>query len=140
MKVIFLDVDGVLNCEETFKHHTNSIIGIDPFMGLLVNRIILATGAQVVLSSSWRGSPENEAIVERAIGVKLLDRTKHLDIRVRGKEIEEWLLRHPEVTRYAILDDDADMLKRQLKNFFKTSFKFGLTENMAERVINHLNS
>lgn len=140
MKVLFLDVDGVLNCEETFKHHTNSIIGIDPFMGLLVNRIVEATGAKVVLSSSWRGSEENEANIERAIGTKLFGRTPRFShFQIRGQEINKWISDYPQVRRYAILDDDADMLPSQMKNFFKTSFKSGLTEDMAQRVINHLN-
>ena len=40
-----------------------------------VNRIIEATGCKVVLSSSWRGSPEGHEYIETAIGHKLLDIT-----------------------------------------------------------------
>jgi hypothetical protein len=33
---------------------------------------------------------------------------------IRGEEIKAWLHQHPEVTRYAIVDDDSDMLPEQV--------------------------
>jgi membrane-bound lytic murein transglycosylase MltF len=42
------------------------------------------------------------------------------------------------VERYAILDDDTDMLPEQLPNFFQTTWEEGLTEEIAEKVIAHL--
>ena len=59
---------------------------------------------------------------------------------VRGHEIQEWLDKHPEVTRYAILDDDSDMLPEQMPNFFKTTFQNGLIEDIAKKVTEHLNA
>ena len=53
IKVIFLDIDGVCNCKTITQRHRGAI-GIDPYMALLVMRIVLATDAKVVLSSSWR--------------------------------------------------------------------------------------
>lgn len=58
MKFLFLDVDGVMNSEETLKKPNmtrdpqGGVVGIDPYLALLVNRIIHATGCKVVLSSS----------------------------------------------------------------------------------------
>ena len=59
MKVIFLDVDGVLNSDEYFNNIKNkettdieSEIDINTIVDL--KKAIDETGASVVLSSSWR--------------------------------------------------------------------------------------
>src|ERR1051325_1700541 len=51
MKVLFLDVDGVLNNASTIQRYA---MGIDPFLASLVRRVIVNTGCKIVLSSSWR--------------------------------------------------------------------------------------
>lgn len=152
MKVLFLDIDGVVNSEEYFKKRSKGEhpTDIDNYMALLVYRITEATGCKIVLSSSWRGYAPGEAEIERMIGIKLHDRTPRgrarrnqadqLEHVERGEEIKQWLDAHPEVTRYAILDDDSDMLDEQLPNFFKTEWKVGITDEIAARVIAHLNS
>lgn len=72
MKVLFLDVDGVLNCEGTFRlTKPDDWIPLDPYMGLLLYRIIQATNAKVVLSSSWRGYTDGEEEIQRMIGERL---------------------------------------------------------------------
>lgn len=140
MKVLFLDIDGVVNCAKTVNRH-GGYIGIDPFMALLVNRICEATGASIVLSSSWRLSEDGKDEVNRHIFPRFIDVTpyKH-GLKSRGSEIKDWLDRHPEVMRYAILDDNSDMLKEQMPNFFKTSWEEGLTEEIVSKVIAHLNT
>ena len=59
MKVIFLDIDGVLNSDEYLDKVKNSDIqgierDIDVEKVKLLKRAIDETGARVVLSSSWR--------------------------------------------------------------------------------------
>ena len=56
----------------------------------------------------------------------------------RGHEIQLWLDEHPEVRRYAILDDDDDMLEHQTPNFFQASCETGLTEELADRIVAHM--
>lgn len=148
MKIIFLDIDGVVNCQDTFfrtKDERDNLFCIDPYMALLIGRIIEATDAKIVLSSSWRHHPDGIAVVEKRVW-KILDITPTMprpsgtgvEYCERGKEIKAWLDKHPEVTKYAILDDDRDMLPDQ--PFFKTSWKIGLTDEIAAKVIDHLNS
>jgi hypothetical protein len=55
----------------------------------------------------------------------------------RGDEIREWLRKNPEVTKYAILDDDSDFYPDQ--PLFKTTFETGLTDEIAKQVTNYLN-
>lgn len=136
-KILFLDIDGVVNCKTTQQRHRGAI-GIDPYMALLVARIIESTGCLPVLSSSWRHSPDGFEEVERQV-YKMHDVTPRLN-RARGEEIKDWLSRHSEVTKYAILDDDNDMLEEQKPNFFRTSWDTGITEEIANKVIKHLNT
>lgn len=138
MKVLFLDIDGVVNSRDStvFK---NSLWPLDPYKAFLVGKIQLDTGCEVVLSSSWRHHPDGVAQVEERI-VKLLDKTPDIPNGIRGNEISQWLREHPEVDRYAILDDDSDMLALQRPNFFKTTFETGLTDEIAKQVTEHLNA
>lgn len=136
MKVLFLDVDGVLNSLATTNFH--ELYPIDPYMAFLVGRIQLQTGCEVVLSSSWRLHPEGMQNVSKRV-VELLDKTPYTG-GTRGQEIQEWLnIKGPVVEKYAILDDDTDMLPKQFPNFFKTTFETGLTDEIAEKVVKHLN-
>jgi len=141
IKVLFLDVDGVLNSAHDFKmHRGQEWIMIDPYKALLVYRILEATGAKVVLSSSWRGYPKGEADVVKMIGHELHDRTPRGSEKghERGYEIQDYLEAHPEIERYAIVDDDRDMLEEQIPHFFKTSWETGLTEETAAAITKHL--
>lgn len=61
MKVIFLDIDGVLNCQDTFikRYEKKKITGyyeleIDIDMVKRLAKIVEETNSLIVLSSSWR--------------------------------------------------------------------------------------
>ena len=138
MKVLFLDIDGVVNSRATTSFR-NNLYPVDPHMAFMVGKIQLDTGCEVVLSSSWRHHPDGIKAVEDSV-VKIFDKTPMLSQGVRGHEIQAWLDKHPEVTRYAILDDDSDMLPEQMPNFFKTTFQNGLLEDIAKKVTEHLNA
>ena|SRR3990167_3528966 len=140
LKVLFLDVDGVVNCESTIQRH-QGFIGIDPMMAFRVGKIQLDTDCVFVLSSDWRHSPDGVEEVEARVG-KIFDKTKSMEFPYqvqRGHEINEWLERHPEVSKYAILDDNNTMLSHQIPNFFHTTWKDGITDEIMNNVIKHLN-
>jgi Swiss Army Knife RNA repair-like protein len=150
MKILFLDIDGVVNSEETFATgEARGICGINSYLAFLVGRILLETNAKLVLSSSWRYSEWGCEEVEKYVG-KIYSKThtydkdegetQFVDKARRGHEIQAWLDSHPEVEKYAILDDDADMLPSQQANFFQTSQKTGITKEQAEKIIEHLTS
>lgn len=135
MKILFLDIDGVVNCSTTTQRH-RGFIGIDPHMAFLVGKIQLDTGCEVVLSSSWRHSKEGKSEVRKQV-VKFIDCTPTSDSGFRGNEITQWLSEHPEVTRHAILDDDSDFYDDQ--PLFRTDWRTGLTLEIANEVIEYLN-
>lgn len=135
MKVLFLDIDGVCNSASTFQG-SQELYGLDPYMCFLVGKIKLDTDCEVVLSSSWRHSAEAVLRVEERI-VKLFDTTGYAQSGFRGDEVREWMNRHPEVTNYAILDDNSDF--HGFQPLFKTTWEKGLTQEIAEAVTEHLN-
>lgn len=137
MKILFLDIDGVVNCATTPQRH-RGFIGIDPYMAHLVRMIVEQTDCQVVLSSSWRHFPDGRSEVERQV-CPILDITPTSSSGFRGDEIRAWLNGHPEVERYAIVDDDEDMLPGQMGCLFKTNWKEGITAKIASYITGYLN-
>ena len=139
MKVLFLDIDGVVNKRENYDRSRNTgPYPIDSYCAFLVGRIQLQTGCEVVLSSSWRHHPEGVQNVSERV-VRLLDKTPYLP-GIRGDEVQAWLDKYPEFDKYAILDDDMDFYVYQAPHFFKTRFEDGLTDEIAQAVIGHLNA
>lgn len=63
----------------------------------------------------------------------------------RGCEIDAWLYkghgyRFRESDKYAILDDDSDMLLHQADSYFRVDEYCGLTPNLPYRIIKYLNT
>tara|TARA_B100000508_G_C11463052_1_gene280182 strand:- start:2069 stop:2548 length:480 start_codon:yes stop_codon:yes gene_type:complete len=152
-KIIFLDIDGVLNSTAFFEEQgvikapTREDYNkqmIDPIAVSILKRIIDETGAEVVLSSAWRISEENRRYIDENV-VALEGYTQSCSSRIRGAEINMWLEKNvPSKVRrfklkYAIVDDDSDMLLWQKDSFFRIDGKFGLTNEDANLIIKHLN-
>lgn len=123
MKVLFLDIDGVLNSSRTavafrgYPHDltTDHVAMLDPVGLNLIRGLCAIGGVSVVVSSAWRTTHHWDAI-GRALDLPTMDRTPSL-LGCRGDEIADWLKRHPDVECWAIIDDDADMLPDQLPRF-----------------------
>jgi len=145
MKVLFLDIDGVLNTNKDLYEHGPTYI--NPYLIHFLKFIVLSTNASIVLSSSWRLFDEAKKIVEENLYIKklhLLDTTPHMIKKLsmwtpRSEEIGVWLTKHPQVKKFAILDDDLDAGEGFLESFFQTDPEVGLTIDLAEEVVNHLN-
>src|SRR5450759_4593748 len=56
MKVIFLDIDGVLNCDKTPNPRKFPYI-VDKTLLVRLKKLLDRTGAKAVLSSTWRCDP-----------------------------------------------------------------------------------
>lgn len=131
MKVLFLDIDGVLNSAKTccafggYPMSMEHIAAFDQAAIRLLQRLCDSAGVQVVLSSSWRND-KDWATYGQALGLPIIDRTPS-SMGPRGREIQTWLDAHPEVEQYAIVDDDSDMLPEQAPRFVHTNGDEGLT-------------
>lgn len=139
MKVVFLDIDGVLNTYEMVRQ--NGFDYIDRTLVGLLATVIRDTGAEVVLSSFWRLDPKDTLLVDAALkefGIFLYDKTRSIP-GPRSNEISDWLLRNTLVEKYAILDDADEAGVGLEHSFFQTSTEIGLTNQIASQVILHLN-
>ncbi|SEH42426.1 HAD domain-containing protein [Selenomonas sp. KH1T6] len=141
IKVIFLDVDGVLNS----KQDGNSLqLRTDLHLQLL-REIIASTGAKIVLSSSWRaGFAKARNTLSnrlREYGLEIMDSTPVLPgLTCRGDEIRQWLNDSGQsVERFVILDDDDDMAEFTDTNLVQTDPEIGLQEKDAVKSIELLN-
>lgn len=132
MDVIFLDIDGVLNCKNTIEKW-EGCYGIDPILLERLNSILRHIDVKIVLSSCWRHSDTSIEFLKNIKKIPIFDITPDSKDGIRGKEIQQWLKKHPEVKTYAILDDDSDMLPGQ--TLFKTTFEEGLTNEIVHDII-----
>jgi len=137
MKVLFLDVDGVLNTTKA-----RSPMSLSKGCLSRLERIVKETGCYIVLSSSWRKYDDASSKLNRMLhyrGMLILSHTQIISSACRGVEIAVWLKTHPAAKQYAIVDDDSDMLQEQLPHFFQTDPDYGLTDTIAYRIVQHLN-
>jgi len=161
-KILFLDIDGVLNTERQHDRCVNEGIApidgfgyaFDPEAVANLKRIVEHTGADIVISSSWKvwGLDAMQRLwLRRDLPGQVIDITPRtesgemllsvdldfIDIpAVKGSEIKEWLSTNGrDVTHFAILDDFPDMLPEQQSHFVQTDPIIGVTEEDAERII-----
>lgn len=142
MRVIFWDVDGVLNHPQIWGAWSRLgwPASLDPTLVVRAAEVTKAVGAKCVLSSTWRlGDTGLSKTVNclRLQGWKsaredFIDATPHLGTK-RGIEIGEWLIEHPDVKEYVIVDDDADMTTH-MKRLVQTDHNVGLTARDCERI------
>lgn len=151
-KIIFLDIDGVLNHEKWY-HETvgNENIGykgdICPATVSFVNEIIKQTGAKVIISSTWRFDFKNTCTQLYEAGLikgSIIDKTPNYQYThinqygVRGNEIKGSIDIN-KIEQYVILDDDCDMLLEQKDNFIHIDSFVGVTEENVIEAIKILN-
>lgn len=164
-RVIFLDIDGVLNSMEWygkyyFRHRYRGdriTKSFDPAAVKRLNYIVAKTGAVVVVSSTWRmgKSVDDLRRILHSVGGDFLVTGKtaryvHEEVVIpRGVEIKEYygeafnypsfFSKHPSKLKgYLILDDDGDMLYEQRNNFLKLDNRYGLTDTDVPKAIDIL--
>lgn len=121
MKIIFLDVDGVLNCRGT-KARCEGFTGIDKAKVALLKELVDATNAKIVLSSTWRlgyvksyngyyEMQHSRKYLERKLkahNLSIYDVTPDngkMGYR-RPEEIYDWLSQRDDITNIVIMDDE----------------------------------
>ena len=167
-KIIFLDFDGVLNTQyyqEQLQSHSKKWQDeygafFDPNAVKQLKRIIDATGADIVVESSWKylGLDAMKELWEvrklpgRVIGITSssvsdeylsnvdLDNLDASMLHCKGLEISSWLSEKGQSnTRYVIIDDEYVVLESQSSNFILTNPYEGITEEQANKIISILN-
>lgn len=153
MKVIFLDVDGVINNNyyylESDKEEDQCYQFLSKRLIENLKRIVDETGAKLVLSSSWRSSLDDnlkprsvmgQYLVEALSkdGLFLYDKTEVLGIN-RYEEIKTWIKNHPQTTRYVVLDDSDYSWKDLSVNWIRPDANTGISESNVIESIKILN-
>lgn len=158
-RIIFLDIDGVLNTGRWF-FETNGKVGedgfytFDPVAVENLRKIISETGADIVISSSWKCYGKDSMLEmwsKRNMPGKVIDVTPDyysdemlpnvssdsLDIaKLKGFEIAEWLSLHEKsVSQYVIIDDDDCVLPAQREHLILTNSDLGITDRIARKII-----
>lgn len=166
MKLIFLDIDGVLNsnnyAEKRMKQGIKyEIDPVDPDALHRLLEVISQTSAKIIISSSWRGLSYKDTVAEfrkkpqicplipYIIGV-----TPRMNVDRRGMEINyvvchwKWCIekglidekyKDEKIDKYIIIDDDTDMLLFHKTLFINTSWIEGFTDEDAARAVKILN-
>ncbi len=164
-KIIFLDLDGVLNTGhyQHFLTYNNEAwqdkhgMLFDPAVVQQLKRIIDATHADIVIESSWKhlGLEAMQTMwTDREMPGKVIDitptsisdrfllgATSDSGMRqCKGVEIECWLGDNgSEDMRYVIIDDEYVIMDFQMPFFLQVDSYSGLTEEIADKAIEILN-
>lgn len=137
-KVLFLDIDGVLNNSASLAEGVHII----PEKCLLVRDVCWRTGAKIVISSTWRSDRSLDELQRifrlMGLGGLIVDVTPWHKEGPRGDEIAHWLRDNTKTRQYAIIDDDADMLEKQMPYFVKTEFRVGISTFERDKLIDIL--
>ncbi len=142
MKIIFLDIDGVLNSKTFYKTVDRTKKDWNRFNPLaieMIRRLIEEFKASIVISSTWRYAfvkeLKNELIKSGLIKYLHKDwKTPEIYPSHRGEEINLWLDNHPEAIDYVIIDDDENILEEQKNWFIRTDTEEGMTEEHYYKV------
>lgn len=150
MKILFLDIDGVLNSVRSAVAYNGyplvlnkeEIRGEEKFDEValnLIRKLCDETGCVIVLSSTWRYYYE-PSILGRLLNLPIVDKTPRKLTSSRGEEIRMWFddwnsKINPKIEKYAIVDDDSDMLESQKEFFVKTSCIDGLSYENYKKLL-----
>jgi hypothetical protein len=142
MKIIFLDIDGVLNSTRSaiamggYPAPNRNYDRFDMVAVELIRRIC-SKDVKIVLSSTWRKCEGWRKI----LNLPIIDKTEDIPALScqRGKEIDEWLQKHSDVEEYVIIDDDIDMLPKQFEFFVNTDSHNGFLYKDYKTVCRILN-
>lgn len=150
MKIIFLDIDGVLNSRQGFMKRNKTGRKIDQIhqenLEVLKKIITFNLNIKVVISSTWR--IDSNIDFNQLLGIPVIGKTPILQTW-RGLEIKTWIEkfydkhanpnRKEVIDNFIILDDDSDMLdlRERLYLVFNDT---GLLEKDVDPIIKMLNT
>lgn len=147
MKVIFLDIDGVLNFEGSQAKAPNGCVGISEAPMKKLSKFIKETGAKIVLISTWQKDwafdeeslDGNQKLICQYLnkkferhGIRIMDKVGG-QAQERMERINEWLSKRPNVDKWVVLDDEVFPGYIDIKpKFVRTNYLFGLQDEDIE--------
>ncbi|MEZ4364507.1 MAG: HAD domain-containing protein [Kofleriaceae bacterium] len=141
MKVLVLDVNGVLNRSMFFPASLRHSLRhwIEPTLAERLSEVLRATGAVVVVSSSWRRVVNVEGLQRELLagGVecRVVGATPSIGGSPRWIEIEYWMEEHGvQLDQVVIVDDRREMGPLE-RRFVRIDSSRGFDEAAAEEVL-----
>lgn len=132
-RIIFLDIDGVLNNPKSLMDGNKP--DIDCIKAL--NWLVAETGAKIVVSSTWRGRPDLLDVFKSwGCNFEVIGITPSLESKTvngvfigkeRGNEIAKWLEKNRGKWEFFVILDDDDDMGHLKPNLVQTNYKYGLT-------------
>lgn len=167
-KYLLIDFDGVLNTKRHYAflkkngNDTNDEFGslFDPKAVECLRLIVEQTGAEIVISSSWKEYGDDflrelwekrnlpgqiYSIIPSLLVTSYLNNDTGYSFTIperysKGLEINAWLELNAEGDyRYCIIDDETFFLPYQLKHLVQVDEEDGLTDEFASIIIERLN-
>jgi HAD domain in Swiss Army Knife RNA repair proteins len=150
MKIIFLDIDGVINPWKAERDASGKFgkTALDNFKMILE----MVPDSFVVISSTWRYHYSLSEIQQffadagiapdRITGV--VPDLRYTEGMVKHypdlkDEVQAWLINNAEVDRFVIIDDvDSEQIEGMESHFFQTIFETGLTYEQSLVIIQRL--
>lgn len=146
MRVIFLDIDGVLNSSAYRRQKLcqgDYSVTIEPQQLKRLKRLVVKTDAAIVLISSWRKYWIREGSIDgvgkrlesafASEGLSITDKTPVIENGSRSLEIEQWLKGKGYIEQYVILDDNDFLWSKMLRSHWVCcSGETGLTDHLVE--------
>lgn len=144
MKILFLDIDGVLNAG-SFDATAQST-SVDRVAVARLNHVLAATGAKLVLSSSWRylvldgsmtlGGFEYLLRTHGLVAGALIGHTSSDEVTPgRGAQILEWVRAHGHNAVWAAVDDHELDLGPDRWRQVRTDPRVGLADHDVAALI-----
>lgn len=146
MRVIFLDVDGVLNSSET-RAKIDGLKGVSKKNLRILRHIVARTQAKIVLTSAWNINFDEKLVPTTKAGMYLYHRLWENNLWIYDKvndyggnrehAVAEYVKKHNNLTDWVIIDDThyGDYEKLNPKHIVYTSPALGLTKASATEAI-----
>ena len=149
--LIYLDIDGVMVPASSWRKLEILQDGFPEFSTRCteaLNKIILATNAEIVLTTSHKHSFTIEGWIEifknRGVMVNKVSRLPENTTNLtRKQELLRWFTTENSTEKFIIIDDDKSLngLPENLKNrLIQTSGSVGLTDYLADEALGILDS
>lgn len=145
-RIIFLDIDGVLNSKDklievykkTHKSHSGYNYPFDERCLHNLKHLVEETDSYIVITSTWRRDEEGrnkiiKVLKEYDLDYRVIGYTPILNT-TRGEEIKAYLKSLSKPVDYIIIDDDSDM-DDLIDHLHLTNNQTGLTKEDTEKII-----
>ena len=107
MKVVFFEVDGLLNSPDSEAKAPSGKTGVAEQAVKQLKALVVETGSRIVLTGAWANDWNFSDALCTPDGTylnKKMDR-RGLHILDKTDDVVDWLNRHPNVTDYCVLKD-----------------------------------